>query len=295
MKRYFLLFATNLLIVIVLSIIMAFLGIDSTSWFGFFILCLLFGMGGALINLQLSIWFAKKFHGVKVINNQSEKLHDKQDFVLKRTHELCRKVGLSNTQVGIYESQEVNAFATGPSKSKSLIVYSTGLLNHMSEDEIEGVIAHEIGHIDSGDMMTMTLLQGLMNAFVMFAARALATVIDNYLDDEDTGFGGLGIWGYWILVWVLEVVFMILAYMLISWFSRKREYAADKYSADLVGKNKMIAALNSLKNIGKVKVSKKNERDSLVFSKISNTKKLYFFETHPDLDDRINNLNLVLM
>jgi heat shock protein HtpX len=99
-------------------------------------------MGGALINLQLSIWFAKKFYGVKVINNQSEKLHDRQDFVLKRTHELCRKVGLINTQVGIYESQEVNAFATGPSKSKSLIAYSTGLLNHMSEDEIEGVIAH---------------------------------------------------------------------------------------------------------------------------------------------------------
>ena len=291
MKRYFLLFATNLLIVVVLSIIMAFLGIDSNSWFGFFILCLLFGMGGAFINLQLSIWFAKKFHGVKVINNQSEKFHDKQDFVLKRTNELCRKVGLSSTQVGIYESQEVNAFATGPSKSKSLIAYSTGLLNHMSEDEIEGVIAHEIAHIDSGDMMTMTLLQGLMNAFVMFAARALATVIDNYLDDEDTGFGGLGVWGYWILVWVLEVIFMILAYMLISWFSRTREYAADKYSANLVGKNKMIAALNSLKNIGKVKVSKKNERDSLVFSKISNTKKLYFFETHPDLDDRINNLN----
>jgi heat shock protein HtpX len=235
----------------------------------------------------------KNFYGVKILDKNSEKIHEKQEFIIQKTQQLCKKVGLNTTQIGIYQSSEINAFATGPSNSKSLIAYSTGLLDHMNEEEIEGVIAHEIGHIVSGDMMTMTLLQGLMNAFVMFAARALATVIDNYLDDEDTGFGGLSIWGYWILVWVLEIIFMIFAYMLISWFSRKREYKADEYSANLVGRDKMIASLNSLKNIGSVETSEKEQRDSLVFSKINNTKKkIYFFETHPDLDDRINNLNI---
>lgn len=293
MQRYLLLFVTNMLIVLVLSIIMVLLGIDTTTWFGLFIVCLLFGMGGSLINLQLSIWFAKTFYGVKILDKNSEKIHEKQEFIIQKTQQLCKKVGLNTTQIGIYQSSEINAFATGPSNSKSLIAYSTGLLDHMNEEEIEGVIAHEIGHIVSGDMMTMTLLQGLMNAFVMFAARALATVIDNYLDDEDTGFGGLSIWGYWILVWVLEIIFMIFAYMLISWFSRKREYKADEYSANLVGRDKMIASLNSLKNIGSVETSEKEQRDSLVFSKINNTKKkIYFFETHPDLDDRINNLNI---
>lgn len=292
MERYLLLFATNLLIVLTLSFIMVLLGIDSSTWTGLFFVCLLFGLGGSLINLQLSIWFAKTFYGVKILDESSEEIHEKQKFIIQRTRELCQKVGLNSTQIGIYHSNEINAFATGPSNSKSLIAYSTGLLDHMNEDEIEGVIAHEIGHIISGDMMTMTLLQGLMNAFVMFAARALATVIDNYLDDEDTGFGGLSIWGYWILVWVLEIIFMLLAYMLISWFSRKREYKADEYSAKLVGKDKMVAALNSLKNIGVVDTSEKEQRDSLVFSKINNTKKkIYFFETHPDLEDRINNLN----
>jgi len=267
---------------------MALLGIDSDTWLGLFFICLIFGMGGSLINLQLSIWFAKKFYGVVVINENTENLTEKQLFLFKKTSELCKKVGLNSTEIALYESDEINAFATGPSKSKSLIAFSTGLLEHMNEDEIEGVIAHEIGHIVSGDMMTMTLLQGLMNTFVMFAARALATVIDNYLDDEDSGFGGLSIWGYWILVWVLEVVFMIFAYMLISWFSRKREYAADIYSSGLVGKDKMISSLESLKKSVNQILPKENKRDSIVFSKISNSKKIYFFQTHPDLDDRIN-------
>ena len=288
MNRYLLLFGTNLLIILVLSIIMALLGIDSDTWLGLFFICLIFGMGGSLINLQLSIWFAKKFYGVVLINENTENLTEKQLFLFKKTSKLCKKVGLNSTEVALYESDEINAFATGPSKSKSLIAFSTGLLEHMNEDEIEGVIAHEIGHIVSGDMMTMTLLQGLMNTFVMFAARALATVIDNYLDDEDSGLGGLSIWGYWILVWVLEVVFMIFAYMLISWFSRKREYAADIYSSGLVGKDKMISSLESLKKSVNQILPKENKRDSIVFSKISNSKKIYFFQTHPDLDDRIN-------
>jgi len=289
MNRYFLLFATNLIIVLVLSIIMTILGIDSSSWFGFAILCLIFGLGGAFINLQISVWMAKKWYGVQVINENSDKIHQKQDFLFNKCIELCKKAGTEPAQIGIYNSNDVNAFATGPSSKKSLLAFSSGLLNQMNEDEIEGVIAHEIGHVVSGDMVTMTLLQGIMNAFVMFAARAVATVIDNYLDDEDGDDGwGLSIWGYWILVWVLEIIFMFFAYILLSWVSRKREYAADAYSAQLVGREKMIAALRSLDK--PLQIEEKSERDSMVFSKINNSKKIYLFETHPHIEDRIQAL-----
>jgi heat shock protein HtpX len=289
MNRYFLLFATNLIIVLVLSIIMTILGIDSGTWFGMAILCLIFGLGGAFINLQISVWMAKKWYGVQVINENSDKIHQKQDFLFNKCIELCKKAGTEPAQIGIYNSNDVNAFATGPSSKKSLLAFSSGLLNQMNEDEIEGVIAHEIGHVVSGDMVTMTLLQGIMNAFVMFAARAVATVIDNYIDDKDGDDGwGLSIWGYWILVWVLEIVFMFFAYILLSWVSRKREYAADAYSAQLVGREKMIAALRSLDK--PLQIEEKSERDSMVFSKINNSKKVYLFETHPHIEDRIQAL-----
>jgi len=268
---------------------MTILGIDSGTWFGMAILCLIFGLGGAFINLQISVWMAKKWYGVQVINENSDKIHQKQDFLFNKCIELCKKAGTEPAQIGIYNSNDVNAFATGPSSKKSLLAFSSGLLNQMNEDEIEGVIAHEIGHVVSGDMVTMTLLQGIMNAFVMFAARAVATVIDNYIDDKDGDDGwGLSIWGYWILVWVLEIVFMFFAYILLSWVSRKREYAADAYSAQLVGREKMIAALRSLDK--PLQIEEKSERDSMVFSKINNSKKVYLFETHPHIEDRIQAL-----
>jgi len=272
---------------------MAIFGIDSSTWLGFAFICLAFGLGGAFLNLQISIWIAKKWYGVIVIDENSNNIHEKQNFLYNKCIELCEKANIKPAQIGVYNSNDINAFATGPSSSKSLLAFSTGLLDQMNEDEIEGVIAHEIGHVASGDMITMTLLQGIMNAFVIFAARAVATIIDNYVDEEDgEGGWGLSIWGYWILVWVLEIFFMFFVYILMSWVSRKREYAADAYSSRLVGKNKMIAALNALKS--PIINEKESKRDSLVFSKINNTKKVYLFETHPHIDDRImalNNLN----
>lgn len=290
MNRYLLLFATNLIIVLALSMIMAVLGISFDTWLGFAFFCLAFGLGSAFLNLQISIWIAKNWHGVISIDETSETIHEKQSYLLEKCRELCERAGIKPSQVGIYKSGDINAFATGPSKNKSLLAFSTALLDQMNEEEIEGVIAHEIGHVASQDMATMTLLQGVMNAFVIFAAQAIATIIDNYVDEEDGDDGwGLSVWGYWILVWTLEIVFMFFVYILMSWLSRKREYVADAYSSRLVGKDKMIAALNSLKlpsnNVEEAK------RDSLVFSKINNTKKVYLFETHPDLDDRIAALN----
>jgi len=291
MKKYALLFLTNLLILFVLSILMLFLGIDGTTWSGFAIACLIFGMGAAFINLYLSIWIAKTWYGVVIIDNES-RLNEKQQFLYKKCLELCQNAGIDKVQIGIYESREINAFATGPSKNNSLLAFSSGLIDHMNEDEIEGVIAHEIGHVVSGDMVIMTLLQGLANAFVIFAARIVANLIDNYLAGKNRNNGfGLSVWGYWILVWILEVLFMMLAYLLISYVSRKREFAADEFSARLVGKQKMISALSSLG--AAVPYQKEEKRDSLVFSKINNRKKLYFFETHPSLQDRIESLKLL--
>ena len=290
MNRYLILVGANLIIVLILSIIMAIFGIDSSTWLGFAFICLAFGLGGAFLNLQISIWTAKKWYGVVVIDENSKDIHEKQNFLFNKSIELCKKANIKPAQIGIYNSNDMNAFATGPSSSKSLLAFSTGLLDQMNEDEIEGVIAHEIGHVASGDMVTMTLLQGIMNAFVIFASRAIATIIDNYLDEEDGDSGwGLSVWGYWILVWVLEIFFMFFVYILMSWVSRKREYAADAYSSRLVGKNKMIAALNSLKS--PIINEKESRRDSLVFSKINNTKKVYLFETHPHIEDRITALN----
>jgi len=290
MRKYLYLFVTNLLVLLVLSIVLVIIGVDTKTWVGFAIFCVIFGMGGAFINLYFSVWIAKKWYGVHIIDEESKIIHEKQSFLYNKCIELSRKAGIESIQIGIYNSAELNAFATGVSKNKSLLAFSSGLSSHMNNDEIEGVIAHEIGHVVSGDMVTMTLLQGLANAFVIFAARLVANIIDNYLDneDEDEGFG-LSIWGYWILVWILEIAFMTLAYVLISYVSRKREYAADRYSAELAGKHKMISALQSLESQPDLKTESK--RDSIVFSKIHNKKKVYLFETHPHIEDRIASLN----
>jgi len=293
MKKYALLFLTNLLILFVLSILMLFLGIDGTTWSGFAIACLIFGMGAAFINLYLSIWIAKTWYGVVIIDNES-RLNEKQQFLYKKCLELCQNAGIDKVQIGIYESREINAFATGPSKNNSLLAFSSGLIDHMNEDEIEGVIAHEIGHVVSGDMVIMTLLQGLANAFVIFAARIVANLIDNYLAGKNRNNGfGLSVWGYWILVWILEVIFMMLAYLFISYVSRKREFAADEFSAKMEGKDKMISALRKLSLVNRLDIDEKEKRDSLVFSKIHNSKKVYFFETHPHIEHRIEALNLI--
>ena len=293
MKKYAFLFITNLLILLALSILMFFLGIDGSTWGDFAVICLIFGMGAAFINLYLSIWIAKQWYGVNIIDSESE-LSEKQKFLYNKCLELCKKAGIDKVQIGIYNSSEINAFATGPSKNNSLLAFSSELIIHMSEEEIEGVIAHEIGHVVSGDMVTMTLLQGLANAFVIFAARIVANMIDNYLGGKGRNNGfGLSIWGYWILVWILEVIFMMLAYLFISYVSRKREFAADEFSAKMVGKDKMISALRKLNLVNRLDIDEKEKRDSLVFSKIHNSKKVYFFETHPHIEHRIEALNLI--
>ena len=239
-KRIFLFLVTNLAIVLTLSVVAAVLGIGGGSDLGSLaVFCLFWGMGGAFISLQMSRWIAKRATGVHLIDGRTG---DAQlDWLHQTVERLSRQANLPMPEVGVYNSGEVNAFATGPSKSRSLVAVSAGLMRAMRPEEIEGVLAHEVAHIANGDMVTMTLLQGVMNAFVMFFARVIASVITRS-DDDRRGGGGM----YFLVVIVLQIVLGILASLVTAWFSRHREFRADAGGAHLAGRERMLGALRRL-------------------------------------------------
>jgi heat shock protein HtpX len=194
-------------------------------------------------------------------------------------------------EVGVYDSAEVNAFATGPTKSNSLIAVSTGLLSTMNADELEGVLAHEVAHIANGDMVTMTLVQGVVNAFVMFFARIAAYAIGQFLrsDDDDSPVGGMS---YFFTAMFFDFVFGFFGMFVTSWFSRVREYSADLGGAQLAGKQKMISALTKLQSQYEHGQFDKNATDSIAAFKISSKERGFraLISTHPKLSDRIERL-----
>ncbi|MBF0443309.1 MAG: protease HtpX [Oligoflexales bacterium] len=221
-------------------------GINYQSLLAF---CLVWGMGGAFISLGFSRVMAKWMMGVQVISpdERDPKLQD----LMRRIHQLAGGAGLSTMpKVGIYDSPEINAFATGPSKSRSLVAISTGLLEHMNRNETEGVLAHEVAHIANGDMVTMTLIQGVVNAFAMFLSRAIAFAVAQIggKDDERNEGGGFSSLTFIVTQIILEIIFIILGSIIVAWFSRKREYRADRGGATCTGREKMIAVLQALKN-----------------------------------------------
>lgn len=247
MLRIALFLATNLAILLVLGVVMNLvlpaMGVEPTQYQGLFIFAALFGFGGAFISLAMSKWLAKRSVGAQVINqprNGTEK------WLVDTIATQARKAGIPMPEVAIYDSPEPNAFATGASKKSSLVAVSTGLLRSMTQDEVEAVLAHEVSHIANGDMVTLTLIQGVVNTFVIFFARVIAGVIDNATRSNSQNGQGLGGLAYFGIVMVLELVFGILASIIVMWFSRQREFRADEGSARLVGKQKMIAALRRL-------------------------------------------------
>lgn len=294
-KRIFLFLAVNLLVVITLSIILSIFHVQPyLQGYGLniqslLIFCFIWGMGGAFISLALSRQMAKWMMGVHVINP------DTADPDLRRlvatVHQLARDAHLPDMpEVGIFESLEPNAFATGPTKKRSLVAVSTGLLRRMSQKELEGVLAHEISHISNGDMVTMTLIQGIVNAFVMFLARLLAYIFSGMGRSRDGSSGSY--FSYMIFVFIFEIVFMILGSIVVCWFSRFREFRADKGGADLTGKEKMIAALESLQRMQQIH-DPHAEKPSFQAFKISTQRKsgfLMLFATHPPLEVRIERL-----
>jgi heat shock protein HtpX len=295
-KRILLFLAVNILVVVTLSMILSIFHVQPfLQGYGLniqslLIFCFIWGMGGAFISLALSKQMAKWMMGVRVIDP------DTDDPDLRRltatVHQLARDAHLPGMpEVGIFESPEPNAFATGPTKKRSLVAISTGLLRKMSQKELEGVLAHEISHISNGDMVTMTLIQGVVNAFVMFLARVLAYVFSGVGRSRDEGSSGSYV-GYMIFVFFFEVVFMLLGSMVVCWFSRFREFRADRGGAGLAGKDKMVAALESLQRIQQLR-DPQTEKSSFQAFKISTQRKSGFmmlFATHPPLAQRIERL-----
>jgi heat shock protein HtpX len=283
-KRIFLFLITNILIVVTLSIVMSVLGVqpwlqaNGINYNSLIIFCLIWGFGGAFISLLLSKVMAKWMMGVKIID---ENVRDADlQWVRETTLRLAKSAGLpKNPDVGYYESPEMNAFATGPSKSNSLVAVSTGLLQRMSKKEAEGVLAHEVAHIANGDMVTMTLVQGVVNAFVMFISRVLVHTLSQFLDEKQRPIV------QFVGVIVFEIILGFLGMMVVASFSRAREFRADKGGATLGGRENMIAALRALQRQYEMPTS----NDSLAAMKISGGKKgwMQFFSTHPPLEDRI--------
>jgi heat shock protein HtpX len=277
-KRIFLFLVTNLAIVLTLTVVVSVLGVAGGPDIGSLaVFCLVWGMGGAFISLLMSRWIAKRATGVHLIDGRSG---DSQlDWLHQTVERLTRQANLPMPEVGIYESGEVNAFATGPSKSRSLVAVSTGLMRAMRPEEVEGVLAHEVAHIANGDMVTMTLLQGVMNAFVMFFARVIASVLTR--SDDDRRGGG----SYFLVVIVLQIVLGILGSLVTAWFSRHREFRADAGGAHLAGRERMLGALRRLAaNHELVDTS----HQALATMKINGVRGwAAMFSTHPPLEARI--------
>ena len=284
MKRIFLFMATNIAIMITLSIVLSLLGFtgyltaDGLDYAGLMMFSLVWGMGGAFISLAMSRWMAKTAMGVQLVDGRTG--HADLDWLYQTVEQQTRKVGLPMPEVGVYDSPEVNAFATGPSKSRSLVAVSSGLLRSMQRDEVAGVLAHEVSHISNGDMVTMTLIQGVVNAFSIFFSRVIANIIRQLVDERISHLV------FFVATIVFDIVFSILGMMVVAWFSRAREFRADAGGAAIAGRGNMIAALQRLQqNQALVDTS----QPQLATMKISGGKAgfMSLISTHPPLEVRI--------
>jgi heat shock protein HtpX len=281
MQRIMLFLGTNLAIIVVLGVFMnvvlpAF-GVQLGSTGAYLVLAFVFGMGGSFISLLLSKWMAKRATGAKVIERPG---NAEEQWLMETVARLAKQTNIGMPEVAVFPAPEANAFATGASKNNSLVAVSVGLMRTMTRDEAEAVLAHEVSHIANGDMVTMALVQGVLNTFVIFFARIVAQIINNAISRGNNS-QGLGFFSYFAVVMVLEMVFGVLASIIAMWFSRQREYRADAGSAGLVGARKMIAALERLKT------GQDSQLDGQLVAFGIKGKRKELFASHPSLDDRI--------
>ena len=293
-KRVFLFVAVNFLIILTVSLILNLLNVKpylkpyGLDYGSLLIFCMIWGMAGAFISLALSRIMAKWLMGIHVIDPNSARGTDRE--LVSLVYSLAKRAGLSAMpEVGIYESPEVNAFATGPTQSRALVAVSSGLLRRMNSSEMEGVLAHEVAHIANGDMVTMTLVQGIVNAFVMFFARVLAFAVTRLGKRSDEASVGSSFF-YTILVFVFEIMFMILGSIVIATYSRFREFRADSGGARLAGRDKMIGALRALERTIEIHDPKAEQPAIQAFKISSQSRFLRIFSSHPPLDERIARL-----
>lgn len=242
MLRIVLFLATNMAILVLLGIVMSLLGVDSRSTSGLLVMAAMFGMGGSFISLAMSKWIAKKSTGAIVIENPKNQT---EQWLVDTVRRMAENAEIGMPEVAVYNAPDMNAFATGMNKNAALVAVSTGLLQNMGKDEVEAVLAHEVTHVACGDMVTLSLIQGVLNTFVIFLSRIAANIINNFVSSDEEG-GGLGFFGYMAVTIVLEIVLGLFASIIVMWFSRKREFTADKGAAYLTGKDKMISALRRL-------------------------------------------------
>ena len=241
-NRIALFLATNLAVLALAGIVMSVLGVHPGQMSGLLVMAAIFGFGGSFISLLLSKTMAKRATGAQVIEQPR---NDAERWLLTTVQRQAQAAGIGVPEVAVYDAPEINAFATGANRNKALVAVSTGLLRSMSRDEAEAVLAHEVSHVANGDMVTMALLQGVLNTFVIVLARVVGGIIDSYLSGNREGDRGPGL-AYFLIVMVLEVVFGLFATMIAMWFSRRREFRADAGGAHLAGRQKMIAALERL-------------------------------------------------
>jgi heat shock protein HtpX len=289
-KRILLFLAVNFLVVITISVLLQVLGIrpylqaNGIDYGSLMAFCLVWGMGGAFISLLLSKVMAKMSMGVQTIDPNTTDPAGQR--LVQTVGQLARGAGIPMPEVGVYASDDLNAFATGPSKRSALVAVSSGLLRRMDRAEVEGVLGHEITHVANGDMVTMTLLQGVVNAFVMFFARAIAWAVASSMrrnDDEDVSYGIV-----FAVQIVLEIAFMILGSIVVAWFSRWREFRADAGGARLAGRESMVRALEALRrDVENVPQTS----SALAAFRINDTSAFArLFASHPPLEERIARL-----
>ncbi|MDY7218637.1 protease HtpX [Denitrificimonas sp. JX-1] len=243
MMRIFLFLATNLAVLLVASITLSLLGVDrytGTNYGDLLAFCAVFGFAGSLVSLFISKWMAKKSTGTQIITEPRTR---QEQWLLQTVEELAQKAGIGMPEVGIFPAHESNAFATGWNRNSALVAVSQGLLERFSPEETKAVLAHEIGHVANGDMVTLSLIQGVVNTFVMFFARIFGDFVDRVVLKNEEGRGI----GYFVATIAAELVLGILASIIVMWFSRRREFRADEAGADLAGKHAMIGALNRLR------------------------------------------------
>ncbi len=287
MKRIFLFLATNIAVLVVLSVVLRLLGVSGIldeqrvgiDYGNLLVFAAVFGFGGSFISLAISKWMAKRLTGTEII--QTPRNHA-EAWLVETVRKQAQQAGIGMPEVGIFDSPAPNAFATGMSKNNALVAVSTGLLRTMNQDEIEAVLAHEVSHVANGDMVTLTLIQGVVNTFVIFVSRLVGHFVDRVILKNEEGHGI----GFFVTSIVAQIVFGILASAIVMWFSRQREFRADYGGAELAGTGKMISALEKLKR----SMSEPLPEQMAAFG-INNKSEgrdwKALFMSHPPLDQRI--------
>ncbi len=288
MRRVIYFLITNIAILIILSTAMRVLGVEpyltayGLNYQSLLIFAAVFGMGGSFISLALSKWTAKRLTAAQVIK---EPANETERWLVRTVSELATKSNIGMPEVAIYPSDDMNAFATGMSRNKALVAVSVGLLRRMDREKVKAVLAHEVAHAANGDMITLALIQGVVNTFVLFLSRVVGHTVDRVVFKNERGHGP----AFWITTIIAEIVLAILASIVVFYFSRKREYRADSGAASLIGKKPMIGALEALK----ASIRQPHLPDKMAAFGISGAKRsglAALFATHPNLDDRIASL-----